>query len=92
VKLRNTSHLPCIENILVLGNTAAAVFEKGEKIIQIVLKASSAQSRLPHPVAGDKVPAVHLKNMLGQPGLVSHATGKGQPSCGIAFAQEPGCI
>ena len=50
------------------------------------------KSKCPRAVAGDKVPAVHLKNMLGQPVWVSPATGKGQPSCGIAFAQGPGCI
>ncbi|RMC20501.1 hypothetical protein DUI87_01352 [Hirundo rustica rustica] len=35
-------HLQYIDNIIVWGNTAIEVFEKGEKIIQILLKASFA--------------------------------------------------
>ncbi|RMC12066.1 hypothetical protein DUI87_11199 [Hirundo rustica rustica] len=35
-------HLQYIDDIIVWGNTAAEVFEKGEKIIQILLKASFA--------------------------------------------------
>jgi len=54
-------------------------------------RAGPAQSKLPHPVALDKVPVVHLKNMLEQPVWVSPATGKGQPIGGTAFAQGPGC-
>ncbi|RMC09724.1 hypothetical protein DUI87_13511 [Hirundo rustica rustica] len=35
-------HLQCIDDIIVWGNTAMEVFEKGEKIIQILLKAGFA--------------------------------------------------
>ena len=54
-------------------------------------RADPAQSKLPHAVEGDKVPVVHMKNMLGKPVWVSPASGKGKPICRIAFAQGPGC-
>ncbi|GAB0188949.1 hypothetical protein GRJ2_001360200 [Grus japonensis] len=54
-------------------------------------RAGPAQSKLPHPVEGDKVPVVRMKNMLGKTVWVISASGKGKPICGIAFAQGPGC-
>ena len=51
-----------------------------------------AQSKLPCPVEGEKVPLVHMRNMLGKTVWVSPASGKGRPVHGIAFAQGPGCI
>ncbi|KAK4806782.1 hypothetical protein QYF61_005578 [Mycteria americana] len=50
-----------------------------------------AQSKLLRTVEGDKVPVVHIKNMLGKTVRVTPASGKGKPICGIAFAQGPGC-
>ncbi|TRZ08622.1 hypothetical protein HGM15179_018483 [Zosterops borbonicus] len=41
-KSRAPEHLQYIDDIIVWGNTAAEVFEKGEKIIQILLKAGFA--------------------------------------------------
>ena len=49
------------------------------------------KSKLPRPVEGDKIPVVHMHNMLGKTVWVSPASGKGKPVCGIAFAQGPGC-
>ncbi|KAK4810932.1 hypothetical protein QYF61_013340 [Mycteria americana] len=43
------------------------------------------------PLEGDKVPVVHIKNMLGKTVWVTPASGKGKPIRGIAFAQGPGC-
>ncbi|GAB0206855.1 hypothetical protein GRJ2_003151100 [Grus japonensis] len=54
-------------------------------------RAGPAQSKLPRPVEGDKVPVVCMKNMLGKTVWVIPASGKGKPICGIAFAQGPGC-
>ncbi|GAB0207918.1 hypothetical protein GRJ2_003257500 [Grus japonensis] len=54
-------------------------------------QAGPAQSKLPCPVEGDKVPVVRMKNMLGKTVWVIPASGKGKPICGIAFAQGPGC-
>ncbi|GAB0176375.1 hypothetical protein GRJ2_000102700 [Grus japonensis] len=54
-------------------------------------RAGPAQSKFPHPVEGDKVPVVRMKNMLGKTVWVISASGKGKPICGIAFAQGPGC-
>jgi len=54
-------------------------------------QASHAHTKLPHPVEGDKVPVVHLKNMLGKTVWVSLALGKGKPVCRTAFIQGPGC-
>ncbi|GAB0205097.1 hypothetical protein GRJ2_002975300 [Grus japonensis] len=54
-------------------------------------RAGPAQSKFPHPVEGDKVPVVRMKNMLGKTVWVIPASGKGKPICGIAFAQGPGC-
>ncbi|KAK4806485.1 hypothetical protein QYF61_013978 [Mycteria americana] len=50
-----------------------------------------AQSKLLRTVEGDKVPVVHIKNMLGKTVWVTPASGKGKPIRGIAFAQGPGC-
>ncbi|KAK4810688.1 LOW QUALITY PROTEIN: hypothetical protein QYF61_007488 [Mycteria americana] len=50
-----------------------------------------AQSKLLRTVEGDKVPVVHIKNMLGKAVWVTPASGKGKPIRGIAFAQGPGC-
>ncbi|RMB94001.1 hypothetical protein DUI87_29589 [Hirundo rustica rustica] len=41
-KSKAPKHLQYIDDIVVWGNTAAEVFEKGEKIIQILLKACLA--------------------------------------------------
>jgi len=55
-------------------------------------RAGPAQSLKPQrPVEGDKVPVVHMQNMLGKTVSVSPASGKGKPVRGIAFAQAPGC-
>ncbi|GAB0205179.1 hypothetical protein GRJ2_002983500 [Grus japonensis] len=54
-------------------------------------RAGPAQSKFPHPVEGDKVPVVRMKNMLGKTVWVIPTSGKGKPICGIAFAQGPGC-
>jgi len=51
-----------------------------------------AQSKPQRPVEGDKVPVVHMRNMLGKTVWVNPASGKGKPVRGIAFAQGPGCI
>ena len=44
-------HLQCIDDVIVWGNTAEEAFEKGKKIIQILLKACFAvmQSKLKGP-------------------------------------------
>ena len=44
-----------------------------------------------HTVKRDKVPVVHVKNMLGKTVWVLPASGKGKPLHGTVFAQEPGC-
>jgi len=54
-------------------------------------RAGSTHSKPQHPVEGDKVPVVHMRNILGKTVWVSPASGKGQPIHGIAFAQGPGC-
>ncbi|GAB0208180.1 hypothetical protein GRJ2_003283700 [Grus japonensis] len=54
-------------------------------------RAGPAHSKLPHPVEGDKVPIVRMKNMLVKIVWVSPASDKSKPICGIAFAQGPGC-
>jgi len=54
-------------------------------------RAGPAQSKLPHPVEGDKVPVVHMRNMLGKTVWVSPASGKCKSIRRIAFAQGPGC-
>ena len=41
-------------------------------------------------VKGDKVPVVHVKNMLGKAGWVCPASGKDKPLCGTFFAKRPG--
>jgi len=50
-----------------------------------------AQSKTQRPVEGDKVPVVHMRNMLGKTIWVNPASGKGKPVRGIAFAEGPGC-
>ncbi len=54
-------------------------------------RAGPAQSELLHTVDGDKVPVVHVRNMLGKTVWVIPPLGKGKPIRGIAFAQGPGC-
>jgi len=54
-------------------------------------RAGPAQSKPQRPVEGDKVPVVHMQNMLGKTVWVSPASGKGKPVHRIAFAQGPGC-
>ena len=44
-----------------------------------------------HTVKGDKVPVIHVKNMLGKAVWVLPAFGKGKPLRGTVFAQGPGC-
>ena len=53
-------------------------------------RAGPAQSELLHTVEGDKVPVVHIKNLLGKTVWVIPASGKGKPTRGIAFAQGLG--
>jgi len=43
-----------------------------------------------HTVKGDKVPVVHVKNMLGKVVWVFPASGMGKPLCGTVFTQGPG--
>lgn len=52
--------------------------------------AGPGQPKAPRTVAGDKVPVVHMKNVLGKAVWIHPALGKGRPMCGIAFAQGPG--
>ncbi|KAK4829996.1 LOW QUALITY PROTEIN: hypothetical protein QYF61_008166 [Mycteria americana] len=54
-------------------------------------RAGPARLKLLHAAEGDKVPVVHIKNMLGKTVWVTPASGKGKPIHGIAFAQGPGC-
>jgi len=54
-------------------------------------QAGPAQSKLPHPVEGDKVPIVYMWNLLGKTVGVCPALDEGKPVYGIAFAQGPGC-
>jgi len=54
-------------------------------------RAGPAQSKPQHPIEGDKVPVVHMRNMLGKTVLVSPASVKGKSVLRIAFAQGPGC-
>ena len=44
-----------------------------------------------HTVKGDKVPVIHVKNMLGKAVWVLPASGKGKPLHGTVFAHGPGC-
>ena len=53
-------------------------------------RAGPAQSEILRTVEGDKVPVVHMKNMLGKAVWVTPASGKGKPIRGIVFAQGPG--
>uniref|UniRef100_A0A8B9UGQ5 Uncharacterized protein n=1 Tax=Anas zonorhyncha TaxID=75864 RepID=A0A8B9UGQ5_9AVES len=53
-------------------------------------RAGPAQSNLLRTVDGDKVPVVHVKNMLGKTVWATPASGKGKPIRGIVFAQGPG--
>ena len=54
-------------------------------------RAGPAQSNLLRTVEGDKVPVVHVRNLLGKTVWATPASGKGKPIRGIAFAQGPGC-
>ena len=54
-------------------------------------RAGPAQSEILHTVEGDRVPVVHVKNMLGKTVWVLPASSKGKPIHGIAFARGPGC-
>ncbi|TRZ10625.1 hypothetical protein HGM15179_016485 [Zosterops borbonicus] len=49
-----------------------------------------AQSKALHTVDEDKVPAVHMKSILGKTVWITPASGKGRPICRIVFAQKPG--
>jgi len=54
-------------------------------------RAGPAQSKSQRPVEGDKVPVVHMRNILGKTVWFSPASGKGKPVRGIAFIQGRGC-
>lgn len=47
------------------------------------------QSSLVRTVEEDKVPVVHVNNILGKIVWVTLASGKGKPICGVTFAQGP---
>jgi len=53
--------------------------------------AGPAQSKPQLPVEGDKVPIVHMKNMLENTTWISPASVKGKPVHGTAFAEGSGC-
>jgi len=53
-------------------------------------QAGPAQSKLPHPVEGDKVPIMHMKNMLGKTVGVSPASGKRKPSVELLLLKDLG--
>ena len=44
-----------------------------------------------HTAKGDKVPVIHVKNMLRKAVWVLLFSGKGKPLRGTVFAQGPGC-
>lgn len=52
-------------------------------------QAGSAHSKPPCTVEGDKIPMVHIENVLGKTVWISLASSKGKPICGIVFAQGP---
>jgi len=54
-------------------------------------RAGPAQSKPQCPVEVDKVPIVHIWNVLGKTVWVSPASGKGKPVRRIAFTQGQGC-
>lgn len=54
--------------------------------------ADPGQSKLLHTIEGDKVPMVHIRNILGTTVWVIPVSGKGKPACGLAFAQGLGCM
>jgi len=51
-------------------------------------RAGPAQSKHPCPVEGDKVPVVHMRNMLGKTLWLSPASGKAKLIRGIAFCSR----
>jgi len=53
--------------------------------------AGPAQLKPQCPVERDKVPVVHMRNMLRKTVWVSPTLGKGTPFCVIVFAQGTGC-
>jgi len=53
--------------------------------------AGPAQSKLLYTVEGDKITAVHMKNILGTTDWVSPALGKGKTIRGLTFTEAPGC-
>ncbi|GAB0210035.1 hypothetical protein GRJ2_003469300 [Grus japonensis] len=55
-------------------------------------QACPAQSKLPQPVEGDKVPVVCMKNMLGKTVWVSPASGKGNPLCRRVLLRDQGAL
>ncbi|RMC20995.1 hypothetical protein DUI87_01850 [Hirundo rustica rustica] len=62
-------HLQYIDDIIVWGNTAAEVFEKGKGIIQILLEAGSLSRRIKQEIAhavalGPVKTGLEVKNML----------------------------
>lgn len=54
-------------------------------------RAGLAKSEHLCTIEGDKVPMVHIKNLLGKTVWVIPASDKGKPTCETAFAQGPGC-
>ncbi|KFQ08937.1 hypothetical protein N329_08851, partial [Haliaeetus albicilla] len=61
-------HLQYIDDIVVWDNTAEAVFEKGKKIVQILLKASFAvtQSKVKRPAQEMQILAIKWQDGHGQ--------------------------
>ncbi|KAJ7411750.1 hypothetical protein BTVI_48714 [Pitangus sulphuratus] len=55
-----------------------------------VSRTDPAQAESLHIVDGDKVPAIHLRGMLGKAVWVTPASGQDKPICEIVFAQGPG--
>uniref|UniRef100_A0A8C3ETQ1 ribonuclease H n=1 Tax=Corvus moneduloides TaxID=1196302 RepID=A0A8C3ETQ1_CORMO len=54
-------------------------------------RAGPAESEPLHTVDGDRVPAVHLRGILGKTVWINPTSGKDKPIRGIVFAQGPGC-
>ncbi|XP_056371387.1 uncharacterized protein LOC130266095 [Oenanthe melanoleuca] len=54
-------------------------------------RAGPAQSECLNTVDGDKVPAAHVRGLLGKTVWINPTSSTGKPIRGIAFAQGPGC-
>jgi len=86
---KNYTESPGWWNLLTLGLTLANA-TRSVNIRGSTNRAGPAQSKPFHAVEADKVPAVHLRNMLGRTIWVSPASGKGNPTHRTAFAQGAG--